>query len=387
MLGAGFKNIRQSAFARSLSVPFPTGSHELWRYTKPDHFDFKRLLKQQPVTFSLRPFEGAGSVSGIDLKTGAAAVDTAKEILSKLFSERSPDLANDSIAALQLATVSSVALVTVPKSYRSEAPVILSQVLPKDSGASSLVVITVEKGAQACIVEDLSGDALGLFAPRVEVVVADNAELTFGSVQRLSNQSTALSRHRFHTGRDSKLSTLHIALGAKLARLDLDLRMYEPGAQVNLLGLYLVDGHRHNDFHPTQYHLAPHCRSDLFSKGVLKGDARSVYYGYIRVAEGAQKTDAYQTNRNLILSQDARADSIPNLEIKANDVRCSHGASVSHVNKEELFYLMTRGLSRQASEELLVEGFLEELLGRVSHAALHGWLSELVAEHLGGARK
>jgi Fe-S cluster assembly protein SufD len=129
-------------------------------------------------------------------------------------------------------------------------------------------------------------------------------------------------------------------------------------------------------------HLAPHCRSDLFTKGVIKDSARSVYYGYIRVAEGAQRTDAYQTNRNLLLSPSACADSIPNLEIKANDVRCSHGASVSSVSAEDMFYLMARGLSRNSAEELLVEGFLSELLTRVKHPVLHGWLSALVTEQL-----
>jgi Fe-S cluster assembly protein SufD len=175
---------------------------------------------------------------------------------------------------------------------------------------------------------------------------------------------------------------MHLAIGAKLSRVDIDLKMYEPGASVDLVGAYLVDGKRHADLHPTQFHLAPHCRSDLFTKGVIKDSARSVYYGYIRVAEGAQRTDAYQTNRNLLLSPSARADSIPNLEIKANDVRCSHGASVSSVSAEDMFYLMARGLSRNSAEELLVEGFLSELLTRVKHPVLHGWLSALVTEQL-----
>ncbi|RIL10198.1 MAG: Fe-S cluster assembly protein SufD [Proteobacteria bacterium] len=201
-------------------------------------------------------------------------------------------------------------------------------------------------------------------------------------MQRLGPASTYLARHRFHLLRDSSLNSFHLCLGGKTARLDLDCKLYQEGASADLHSLYLVDKRRHADIHTTQMHLAPNCRSDLYCKGVLKDQARSVYYGFIKVAEGAQKTDAYQTNRNLVLSHEARADTIPNLEIKANDVKCSHGASVGQVSQDELFYLMTRGLSRDRAERLLVEGFFEDLLSRLKDQALHDLVSQMILKRL-----
>ena len=380
-LGDGFKNIRHTAYSRVLAHPFPTSADELWRYTKPEGFRFSRLLEQEATQFSLAPFAAGGETPGLTIISGHDALAKIKELMGSLFGDKNADLNNDALASLQLATVSSLACVVVPRGYSSTTPIRISQVLPAQASSSSLLIILCERGSSSVFVEELTGAPAGLIAPRVEVLVGDGAEATFCSVQKFASNVTYYARHRFHTGRDSKLSSMHLALGGKLSRVDIDLKMYEPGALADLVGVYLVDGNRHADLHPTQYHLAPHCRSDLFTKGVLRDTARSVYYGYIKVAEGAQKTDAYQTNRNLLLSQSARADSIPNLEIKANDVRCSHGASVSSVSTEDMFYLMARGLSRPTAEELLVEGFLEELLTRVKNPTLHEWLSTEVSAY------
>jgi len=150
-----------------------------------------------------------------------------------------------------------------------------------------------------------------------------------------------------------------------------------------LTALHVGDKKQHMAFHSVQSHLAPHCRSDLMCKNAMKNTARSVYYGYIRVAEKAHQTDAYQTNRNLLLSPLARADSIPNLEIKANDVKCSHGASVSQVSDEELFYFQSRGLTKMQAEQLLTEGFFHDVLSRLSHQPIREQLSNEVFSKLG----
>ena len=383
-LGARFKNFRQSAYARALAHPFPTSSHELWRYTKPERFDWKKLLEAQAETIRLGvPAAGKALLPEVELLSGAVAAEHAYPLLESLLGEKGSDLSSDAVSAFQLATVSSFALLTVKKNSQFPQPIYLSHLFPpqKVGAASTLLVISIEPNASAVIIEDLEG-ACGLYAPRVEVAVGQNAALTFCSVQNLSDDSTYFARHRFHTARDARLKSVHLALGSRTSRVDLDLRMHDEGASADLLAAYIADGTRLTDFHPTQYHLAPNCRSEFFSKGVATKRAHAVYYGYIKVAEGAQKTDAYQTNRNLLLSEHARADSIPNLEIKANDVRCSHGASVSHVNAEDMFYLQTRGLPRPVAEEILVEGFLEDLLTRVPDARLHDRMSTLVMERL-----
>src|SRR5690606_14415087 len=155
-----------------------------------------------------------------------------------------------------------------------------------------------------------------------------------------------------------------------------------PGAESNMLGLYFGDGDQHFDHNTSQDHVAPAARSDLLYKGALDGASRSVFRGVIRVFKGAQQTDAYQTNRNLLLSDRARADSLPNLEINADDVKCSHGATVGQLDEDTLFYLMSRGLSRGQAERLVVTGFLGEVMQRMPLGGVAEKVSRVIEEKL-----
>jgi len=156
-----------------------------------------------------------------------------------------------------------------------------------------------------------------------------------------------------------------VNLGASVSRVDLNARVLGPGANSDMLGLYFGDADQHFDHNTSQDHVAPHAHSDLLYKGALDDKSRAVFRGIIRVHKNAQQTDAYQTNRNMLLSDDARADSLPNLEIEADDVKCSHGATVGQLDDESLFYLMSRGLPRSRAERLVVLGFLGEVLSRL----------------------
>jgi Fe-S cluster assembly protein SufD len=174
-----------------------------------------------------------------------------------------------------------------------------------------------------------------------------------------------LAQQRTLAGRDATLDTLNLSFGASVSRVDLTAELRGPGANSDMLGLYFGDGNQHFDHNTRQDHIAPNTKSDLLYKGALDGHARAVFRGIIRVHKGAQQTDAYQTNRNLLLSEHARADSLPNLEIEADDVKCSHGATVGELDPEHLFYLMSRGLPRAQAERLVVMGFLGEVLSRL----------------------
>ena len=392
-LGRPMLALRQEALTRFLSLPFPATNHELWRHTKTDLFDWEGLRNSSVVDFKLGLTE-SGSASAASTETLTSALPEGVTLsvdfsayasqLGELFGERALDLVENSPAQMLLAAASAGCVVHVAKGRKIKEPLLLSQVVKAAStSAAPLIVVLVEPNASVTIVEDIElGVWAGLYAPRVEVVIQANASMEFVSIQRLSNAATYLGRHRFHLLRDASVRSIHVALGAKTARLDLDCKLYEPGGQADMFSLYLGAGGRHVDFHPTQWHLAPHCRSNLYCKGALKDVSRSVYFGYIRVAEAAQKTDAYQTNRNLLLSPDARADAIPNLEIKANDVKCSHGASIGQVGAEELFYLMSRGLPRAASEKLLVEGFFADLMGKISSQFARDVVDRVVMEQL-----
>ena len=171
---------------------------------------------------------------------------------------------------------------------------------------------------------------------------------------------------RAEVNRDADFRSLAIGFGASLARAEAEALLAEPGASSEMLGIYFADGDQHFDHRSEQDHAAVNCTSDLLYKGALRDRSRGVYSGWVHVRPGAQKTNAMQTNRNIILSDSAFARSIPNLEIEADDVRCGHAASVGPVEEEQLFYLMSRGIPRAEAERLIVFGFFNEVLDRIT---------------------
>ena len=199
----------------------------------------------------------------------------------------------------------------------------------------------------------------------MEIFAADGSQVQYVSLQRMGRGAFHLSQQRTLAQRDSTLDTLNVNLGASVARLDLNAQLLGPGANSDMLGLYFGDSKQHFDSSTNQDHVAPNATSDLLYKGALDDRARSVFRGIIKVHKGAQRTDAYQTNRNLLLSENARADSLPNLEIEADDVKCSHGATVGQLDAEALFYLQSRGLDRERAERIVVKGFLGEVISRL----------------------
>jgi len=195
--------------------------------------------------------------------------------------------------------------------------------------------------------------------------VGAGASFRYLRFEQASLSSTILGTQELALKRDSRTISAVVNLGGGLVRDDLRGRLIGEGADLRLLGINVPGAGQHFDSETLQEHVAPHCRSELLYKCALSGKARTVFNGLIRVDAVAQKTDAYQTNRNILLSKEARADSVPQLEINANDVRCSHGSTVSRVRAEDVFYLMSRGLPRELAEETLVFGFLDEVIARL----------------------
>jgi len=272
-------------------------------------------------------------------------------------------------AALNAALWTDGVFLYVPKGVRLEAPVRVTRWLT-ESGAAYLsrVLIVAERDSQVSYVDEILSDAFDkqtFTSTAVEVIARDGAQVQYVSVQRLGEGAFYQAVQRTLASRDATLDTLNVALGASVTRVDLNARLLGPGANSDMLGLYFGDGSQHFDFNTSQDHEAPNTASDLLYKGALDGSSRAVFRGIIRVHPGAQKTDAYQTNRNLLLSPHARADSLPNLEIEADDVKCSHGATVGELDAEAKFYLMSRGLPRIQAERLVVMGFLGEVLARL----------------------
>ena len=290
------------------------------------------------------------------------------------------------LAALNAALWADGIFLHVPKRVQLELPVRVTRWL-SEAGAAyfSRVLIVAEAHSQVSYVDEILSEDFSeqtLASTAVEVIARDGAQVQYVALQRLGSGAFYQSVQRTLAGRDATLDTLNVGLGASVSRVDLNARLRGPGANSDMLGLYFADGSQHFDFNTSQDHLVENTASDLLYKGALDGSSRSVFRGIIRVHPGAQRTDAYQTNRNLLLSPKAHADSLPNLEIQADDVKCSHGATVGELDEDAKFYLMSRGLSRVQAERLVVLGFLGEVLSRLPLGGVSEKVTRVIEQKL-----
>jgi Fe-S cluster assembly protein SufD len=247
-------------------------------------------------------------------------------------------------------------------------------------------MIVCEQGSAANIVQSFfSPEGAAVFVlGAVEVFNKPNSDLRHAIVQRMGRESLFISSADYEQRRDSRALSLNVGLGARLGRTVLQHLMTEPGAEARPLGLFFGDGAQHLDFRTLQDHRVGNTMSDLLYKGALYDEAVSVFSGMIRVHPKAQHTDAYQANRNLLLSDAAQAYSIPNLEIGANEVRCTHGATIGPIQPDEVFYLRSRGIDPAAAEALIVMGFFEVVLREIKPSDLRLSLQKLLASKLKG---
>jgi Fe-S cluster assembly protein SufD len=276
--------------------------------------------------------------------------------------------------------------VYVPSGVTLKGPIALRTV---QSNSATLLhqrtLIVLEEGAQAEVWEQyLSGseDLDGVFNVVTELVVGDNARLRYVCGQALSERSWIFGAQRAEIGRDASLDWVALGFGSARGRVRMETRLGGEGADARVTGAYATHGRQHVDFDTTQEHAAPNTTSDLAFRGVLQGRSTAVWKGNIIVDPGAQKTDAFQESRNLLISKRAHADAIPGLEIQANDVRCTHAAAVAQVDPEQLFYLRSRGLPEDVAKRLVIEGFLSALVERFEQGPVREQLAETLERRL-----
>jgi Fe-S cluster assembly protein SufD len=245
----------------------------------------------------------------------------------------------------------------------------------------------VDDGASATVVHEIASpeglEAQALHAATVEVLVGNHAHLTFVELQSLGQNVWNFTHERVRVGRESRVDWIFSAVGSHLTKNFSEIDLDGEGGTGKMSGFYFTDGNQHLDHDTQQNHNAPHTTSDLLFKGALKDNSRSVWQGMIYVAPGAQKTDGYQANRNLVLSAKARADSIPGLEILADDVRCTHGATVGQMDAEHIFYLMARGMPRREAEKVVVDGFFDPVLQRIPFEGVRQRLKKAIEAKMG----
>lgn len=412
---------RAHAWSVYESLPMPHTRLEEWRYT-----NLKRVLdldalhlgstavgpddpSSYPTLLSDTIAEDREAAGHLVLIDGAVVhTDIREDLASKgvvLMALRQavlehpelvePHLATEAVpaeegkfAALNAALWSDGVFLHVPRGVRLDAPVRVTRWIGEGGAAFfSRTLIVAEATSQVSYVDEIVSDdfeAQTLASGAVEVITRDGAQVQYVSLQRMGRGAFYQSHQRTLAGRDSTLDTLNVSLGASVSRVDLAARLLGPGANSDMLGLYFGDGDQHFDHNTSQDHVAPAARSDLLYKGALDDHSRAAFRGIIRVHKGAQQTDAYQTNRNLLLSENARADSLPNLEIEADDVKCSHGSTVGQLDDDHLFYLMSRGLSREKAERLVVLGFLGEVMSRLPLGGVVEKVTKAIEQKLHG---
>jgi Fe-S cluster assembly protein SufD len=307
---------------------------------------------------------------GVVFTDMASAVEEHAELVREYFMTSCVPPSDSKFAALHAAFWDTGTFLYVPRSVAVELPLrsIVSATLDGTASLSHTLIV-LDEDSQATFAEDFTSPTAqhAGFSSRVtEIILKRGANLHYAGVQHWGKSALDFHTERALLGRDSTVILQTIELGSRLSKGRVEAILVGNGATAKLLGLYVEDGQQHLDRYTLQDHRAADGTSDLLFKGVLTDKSRSVFSGLIRVSPEGKKTAAYQQNRNLLLSPGARADSIPNLEIGANDIiGCTHGATIGKVDEEQLFYLMCRGLSRIEATHLIVEGFVDPLIEQV----------------------
>jgi Fe-S cluster assembly protein SufD len=408
---------RAAAVERLADLEWPTAAQEIWRYSRIGDLDVARY---RPVPADQmgepgdEPAPGGGPVaaeagerSGLvvvrngrvvhhaldpelearGVRVCGIATCNAEEIASTLgvCSDASPD----AFTVLHDAFLAGGAFVKVPRGVAVERPIVVLHWSQGDGLASfPHTLVVAEDGAEVTVFDryvsaDTGPGSTGhLVDAVVELVIGENAHVRYLSVQEHGPRTWQVALQRAHLGRDASLKSSVVALGGAYARLRSESLLAGSGAESDLTAVYFGDGDQMLDFRTLQDHDAPNTRSDLLFKGAVEDTAQSVYSGLIRIRRDAQKSVAFQTNRNLVLTEGAEAKSVPNLEIEADDVKCSHASTVGPVDDDQLYYLATRGVPPEEAERLVVLGFFDDVFDRLPVPSLVAPLRRSVIEKI-----
>ena len=353
--------LRLQAFDRFAAAPFPTAEQEIWRYSRIGELQLDRFNYGSLVT----TVEGAEAVVAHD---ATIADDAALDLFSEL----------------NRALMTPICI-RVPAGRAIAQPIIITHELVTNGAACfPRLVIDAEPDSEVTVIERfISTDGIvGLIVPVLQIRAQQAARVKYLAINELGSQVWQISNQQSVGERDSTTLLASVALGGDYARVRTHAKLIGQGASTRQVALYFADGQQTHDFRTTQEHIAPKTNSDLLFKGAVTDQSRSVYTGLIKIGPEARGTQAFQTNRNLTLSHGAWAESVPNLEIETNDVKCSHASTVGPIDEEQRFYLESRGIQPEIAERLVVLGFFDEVLGQLPVGDLRGELRQRIADKL-----
>lgn len=395
---------RRSALDRFEAADLPTDSAEEWRYSRVGELD---LNHYHPAATPAGPVELPVQVTELLAEAGASVVTIDGWLMSSPtpppgveiidLSVTGDDVSGiisgepDAFSTLSAALAPSPLLVRIAAGAAVSTPIVIVHLTGSEGAATfPRTVVQISEQAEATVLEIMASTTATsdvLTVPVTELDVADAANLRYVHVQLLGEDAWQIGLQASRVGRDATLTSTAVALGGYYARLRTDSALIGHGGTTRLLAAYFGAGHQMHDFRTVQHHQAPRASSDLVYKGVVANRSRSVYTGLIRVEKGAAGTNALQTNRNLVLHEGAHAESVPNLEIEDNDVRCSHASAVGPVAADQRFYLESRGVPSDVAERLIALGFLDEVLASLPVAGTGAWLRGAVAAKLNAAEE
>jgi Fe-S cluster assembly protein SufD len=377
---------RETAWANYRQMAWPTLTDELWRRTNISHLNLEEYSFSMPgvllpcsyraspdcagravfsgYTCHILELDPALAKDGVLWTTLGDALARFPDLVAQYFQETPPIYGK--LDAMHKALWAHGMFLYVPKFLEIPQPFVVEFVETGDRHASFPHLLAVlEKGARCTLLHSIkNGDSREEVASNsaTHLVLEEASALHYLALQQLNQKSFYYSHEFARLGRDAELSAFVATLGSVLSKDFLEVTLNEPGARVRLRGLYFAENDQHIDLRAVQYHKAGHTQSDVLYKGAVKDRARAVHQGLIQVSPNAQKIDAYESNKNLILSEAARVDSLPGLEINANDLKCTHGVTIGKVAEQEVFYLASRGLTRREAQKIIVIGFFEDIL-------------------------
>ena len=400
---------RRAAWETFGALPWPSQQDEEWMRTDIRMFKLDKFSLASETSHTPRPavlaagVELAGQCSSIDGVCQSHSLDpelAAKgvifgslaelvqqhgDLIQKHLLHHCVDPHQDRFAALHTAFWNSGVFLYVPRGVTIDKPLHSYSAMSDGGSDFGHTLVILEDGAEATLLSESGSahdNAAGLHCGAVELIVGANAHLRYVNLQDWGQSVWHFAHQKAKVGKDSTLQWTVGALGSKLSKVNQHVALVGEGAHSQVNGVMFTENRQHLSYHTLQHHQAPNCTSDFLYKAALQDSSRTVWRGMIKVDEEAQKTDGYQRNDNLLLSTKARADSIPGLEIEADDVRCTHGSTSGKVDEELIFYACSRGFSRKEAIQMIVTGFFQQIFDRVSIASVREALGLAIARRV-----
>jgi Fe-S cluster assembly protein SufD len=404
-------DLRRDSWARFTELGMPARNDEEWvrtdiRLFKLDKYGIPTVATteaEQPLALLAEGVNLGGSTATIDsAASGTQLADKWAsrgvlfgslptmiaehgDLLRPFFERRLVNPAKDKFSALNAAAWAGGTLLYVPRRVTIDEPLHALSAMTDGGVDLNKTLVILEEGAEATLLSEtasVSQDAGGFHAGSIELIIEPGARLRYVNLQNWGDQVWHFAHQMAHVAAGGHVQWTIGALGSRLAKVNQHVALTGADAEAQVNGVMFTQGRQHLSYNTHQHHKAPHCRSDLLYKAALQDASRTVWRGMIKVDRAAQRTDAYQRNDNLMLARTARADSIPGLEIEADDVRCTHGSTSGRVDDQQVFYAMTRGYTRQEAVRMIVEGFFQQVFDRIPIESVSEALGEAIGQRV-----